>query len=442
MRNKVRLSAIAMAGMVAIMATACDKLSAPSPSTEQPSEANDDWRQGTRPSNIDGTVFFASRRIHTQNVVFDLITECRGDNWSFRVEAYDNVGNGTPFATKIQSNTLFGLNQVENLPVGRIKMQGIPVAALGRHFAATSHLNVITLDTNSLALAYAQANDGMRSFYGRRWNPAAVMKESLPLTVEVNTAAGTDELTFDRTPAILGVLDHCGGNRPLFTENGSAAPSAETATAPPPASASSLPPATVDGNYAVSFGAYASRADADAVIAAVEGFKLPGFVQQGTINGRQAWRVRIGPYATRAHAAQALDAAKRIRDDVKLEIVTLKASTDAAPTSTETPSAVPEASTATQVPPPADSPARILSAPPPRYPPNAFRNGITGTVKVAIDIDNTGRVTNVDIQQSSGNKDLDTAALEAARRWRFSPTIENGAAVASRVAMPINFALD
>ena len=77
-----------------------------------------------------------------------------------------------------------------------------------------------------------------------------------------------------------------------------AAPAAE----PAPAEGALQPPATAGGDFAVSFGAYATQADANAVLARVKQAKLPGFVEPATINGKQAFRVRVGPYADRAQA--------------------------------------------------------------------------------------------------------------------------------------------
>ena len=80
-----------------------------------------------------------------------------------------------------------------------------------------------------------------------------------------------------------------------------------------------LPPAT-----AVTFGAY-GKADADAVIAYLQRSQLPGFAETTTISGRQAWRVRVGPYADRAQAEAARLQAVKIRADVKAEVITLDA---------------------------------------------------------------------------------------------------------------------
>lgn len=111
-----------------------------------------------------------------------------------------------------------------------------------------------------------------------------------------------------------------------------------------PAAAEAAPedtsPAVAAGNYAVSFGAYGSEADADRVIAFLKNAQLPGFREAATINGRPAWRVRVGPYADRAEAEAARLQAVKVRSDVKAEVVTLDARADTA-TAAATPAAAP-----------------------------------------------------------------------------------------------------
>ncbi|CAD7739001.1 Cell division protein DedD [Xanthomonas hydrangeae] len=79
------------------------------------------------------------------------------------------------------------------------------------------------------------------------------------------------------------------------------------------------------GNYAVNFGAYATSADADAVIARLKQAQLPGFSEKTQINGRPAWRVRVGPYADQAQAESARLQAVKVRGDVNAQVVTLDA---------------------------------------------------------------------------------------------------------------------
>jgi len=93
---------------------------------------------------------------------------------------------------------------------------------------------------------------------------------------------------------------------------------------------------TAGGDYAVNFGAYATTAAADAVVAALRASQLPGYREATTSNDKPAWRVRIGPYATRAAAEAARLRAVHVRSDVGARIVVLDAqvapATTAAPT--------------------------------------------------------------------------------------------------------------
>ncbi|MXV07198.1 energy transducer TonB [Xanthomonas sp. LMG 9002] len=79
---------------------------------------------------------------------------------------------------------------------------------------------------------------------------------------------------------------------------------------------------------------------------------------------------------------------------------------------------------------------------PPKYPPAAFRSGAQGEVILIIDVDANGNVTNVAVEKSSRNRDLDRAAMEAARKWRFNAATANGQKTAGRVRVPVNFALN
>ncbi len=84
-----------------------------------------------------------------------------------------------------------------------------------------------------------------------------------------------------------------------------------------------------------------------------------------------------------------------------------------------------------------DPSSKILN--PPRYPHEEERRGITGTTLLVISIDASGSVLDIEVQKSSGNRNLDRAAQDAARKWRFNPEVRNGQNVASRVLVPVEF---
>lgn len=133
--------------------------------------------------------------------------------------------------------------------------------------------------------------------------------------------------------------------------------------------AAMLPATVAGGDYAVSFGAYASQTDADAVVARLKQAQLPGYNVADLINGKPAWRVRIGPYAERSQAEIVRLEAVKVRDDVNAQVVTLDATPASAPAST------PQAATAVQpvqteaLPPepakPVEQPKPVAAAPKP-----------------------------------------------------------------------------
>lgn len=75
----------------------------------------------------------------------------------------------------------------------------------------------------------------------------------------------------------------------------------------------------------------------------------------------------------------------------------------------------------------------------PSYPPVARSQRITGTVKVTLVIDETGEVAS--IKNTSGPPPLQRAAAEAARRWKFRPTVVDGQPVRVMGFINFNFAL-
>jgi protein TonB len=89
----------------------------------------------------------------------------------------------------------------------------------------------------------------------------------------------------------------------------------------------------------------------------------------------------------------------------------------------------------------ADSAPRLLSSPAPRYPRNAQRRGIGGTVLLRVHVGTDGKPEDIDLIEGSGSHDLDRAAAEAVRRWRFAPAMRGGQPVEAAVQVPITFNL-
>jgi TonB family protein len=73
------------------------------------------------------------------------------------------------------------------------------------------------------------------------------------------------------------------------------------------------------------------------------------------------------------------------------------------------------------------------------YPASALAEHKHADVMLALTIDADGHVSKVDVLESGG-KDLDEAAVAAARQWVFEPAKRGGVAVASRIRLPFHFA--
>lgn len=85
--------------------------------------------------------------------------------------------------------------------------------------------------------------------------------------------------------------------------------------------------------------------------------------------------------------------------------------------------------------------ARMISMVPPGYPVECRRRKEQGTVFLTVVLATDGTVANVSIARSSGSERLDKAALQAVRKWRWSPTIRNGAPVMVQGTVDIPFIL-
>ena len=66
--------------------------------------------------------------------------------------------------------------------------------------------------------------------------------------------------------------------------------------------------------------------------------------------------------------------------------------------------------------------------------------GFGGTVQVRVTVAADGSVDRLALAQTSGNRELDRAALEAVRRWRFQPATRDGQPVVAEVIVPLDFA--
>ncbi len=78
----------------------------------------------------------------------------------------------------------------------------------------------------------------------------------------------------------------------------------------------------------------------------------------------------------------------------------------------------------------------------PEYPASAARDGVTGTVTLALMVGADGRVQDSRIQKSSGSRVLDRAAVNALSLCRFKPATNNGVAEAGWAQIAYVWTLD
>ena len=89
-----------------------------------------------------------------------------------------------------------------------------------------------------------------------------------------------------------------------------------------------------------------------------------------------------------------------------------------------------------------DRPVEIKDAPPPAYPADALSRKQDGKVVLIVDVGVDGSVTKAQIDTSNPPTVFDAAALEAVRKWKFTPAMEQGKAVPGKVQIPITFEAD
>ena len=81
---------------------------------------------------------------------------------------------------------------------------------------------------------------------------------------------------------------------------------------------------------------------------------------------------------------------------------------------------------------------QILRRVDPVYPSAARRDGIEGSVLLTVVVGPNGRVTSVAVARSSGNLQLDDAAMSAVRRWTFThPKVGS-----VQLSLPVSFRLE
>jgi protein TonB len=75
------------------------------------------------------------------------------------------------------------------------------------------------------------------------------------------------------------------------------------------------------------------------------------------------------------------------------------------------------------------------------YPIKALQRGEHGTVVLRVLVGADGNPQTIEIERSSGSRDLDNAARDAVKRWTFQPGTHNGVKQSAWARVPISFDL-
>jgi protein TonB len=87
-------------------------------------------------------------------------------------------------------------------------------------------------------------------------------------------------------------------------------------------------------------------------------------------------------------------------------------------------------------------PSADYRPPQPAFPESARQRGETGTTRVRLQVDAAGQVTQVEVLETSGSRELDRATQDYFRRWRFRPAQRDGQPVASEAISAMTWRLN
>ncbi|QWT18804.1 energy transducer TonB [Bacillus sp. NP157] len=91
---------------------------------------------------------------------------------------------------------------------------------------------------------------------------------------------------------------------------------------------------------------------------------------------------------------------------------------------------------------PAETTLAYVAAPAPKYPTQAIRGHMQGTVTLRVLVDEAGKPLDVVVENSSGHAVLDDAARkQVLSSWRFQPAIQDGQHVKAWARIPVTFDL-
>jgi protein TonB len=112
-----------------------------------------------------------------------------------------------------------------------------------------------------------------------------------------------------------------------------------------------------------------------------------------------------------------------------------------APPDPEPPAPAPQASDIDQAIILPDVNAAYLDNPKIPYPPLSRRAGEQGKLYLRVVVNTQGLVDAIEVSRSSGFSRLDSAALDAVRKWKFNPGRQGSRVVVASVIVPVSFSL-
>lgn len=79
---------------------------------------------------------------------------------------------------------------------------------------------------------------------------------------------------------------------------------------------------------------------------------------------------------------------------------------------------------------------------PPKYPPASIRQHQEGEVMLKVLVGVDGAPEEITVERSSGHRELDQAAIAAAKTWVFNPGRKDGKPYRGYALVPIKFSLN
>lgn len=156
-----------------------------------------------------------------------------------------------------------------------------------------------------------------------------VQVQELPLSLPPDSAQpGAVE---DTDPDRIATVEADAAPRVDALESAAPEQAPAAAVSQPPATAEpEVPAAQAGGDYVVNLGSYRDAANARGLLEAFKTAGLPAYDEAIELDGQSATRLRLGPYASRAEAEAARLAARKVRPQLKPNVVALNAAAPAA----------------------------------------------------------------------------------------------------------------